>query len=88
MTTTSGGDLRERDESRTHLVWTLHRNGRQTSCVVTELASGGFEVALQRSDGGPSSIHRYAHCDDAVAEAQRLATNYIVHGWAFHRETR
>ena len=75
---------RDRTTSRTKHLWTLHKGGRQISCFLSDLESGGFELKLTRSDAATRSVQLYRLRDDAILEAQRQARNFVAHGWAIH----
>ena len=79
---------RDGTTSPTQHLWTLHKGGRQISCFVTDLESGGFELKVMRSDAATRSVQLYRVRGEAIVEAQRQARSYVAHGWAIHGDWR
>jgi hypothetical protein len=69
-------------------VWTLYKDGRATSCVLTDLEQRGCELALSRSDTETRLVFRYRSREKATAEAERLSSSYLARGWTIQRDRR
>lgn len=67
-------------------IWTLSNHGQRMDCFVIEVAGGGFELHLLWSPRGEDSTQRFPLRDVALAEARRLAMDYIALGWRIHHE--
>ena len=74
---------RKLTEPRRQPLWSLQKDGREIACLVTRLEQGGCELTITRSDRDGRSVLRYSTHESAMTEAQRLATSFLAHGWAF-----
>jgi hypothetical protein len=72
---------RERAGARTHARWTLHKDGRAISCVVSDLEPRGCELRISRSDRAPRSVHLYPARAKAIGDARRVVDSYTARGW-------
>jgi hypothetical protein len=74
--------------STTEHLWSLQKEGRQISFLLTDLDSGAFELKLTWSDKPSRSVQIFSVREDAMAEARRQLRTYMTDGWAVHGEPR
>lgn len=62
-------------------LWSLQKQGRHISFLLTDLDGGDFELKLTWSDETSRSIHTFRTRAAAMAEAERQLRMWVANGW-------
>lgn len=65
----------------TRHLWSLQKEGRHISFLLTDLEGGDFELKLTWFDETCRSIHTFRTRAAAMAEAERQLRMWVANGW-------
>jgi hypothetical protein len=65
----------------TRHLWSLQKQGRHISFLLTDLDAGDFELNLTWFDETSRSIHTFRTRAAAMAEAERQLRMWVANGW-------